>query len=49
MRLFLLFFCALILNITNAHAACTSPDGIAGTLEYFGAPDNKFKFCNGSL
>lgn len=31
-----------------AYADCTSPPGVAGTMDYFTAPDNSFKFCNGT-
>jgi hypothetical protein len=31
-----------------ASADCVSPAGVAGTMDYFGAPDNVFKFCNGT-
>jgi hypothetical protein len=31
-----------------AHADCAAPSAPAGRMDYFGSPDNTFKFCNGS-
>jgi len=34
---------------TAAQAQCADPVAVAGTQEYFEAPDNTFKFCNGTI
>jgi hypothetical protein len=41
------FFLFLFISVP-AFADCTAPAGVAGTMEYFAAPDNSFKFCNGT-
>lgn len=47
MRFLVLCFTSVFIAVP-AFAACTAPAGVAGTMEYFGAPENIFKFCNGS-
>lgn len=46
-----LIVCGALLALFPASPAladCTSPPGTAGTMDYFAAPDNTFKFCNGT-
>lgn len=45
---FLVLFLAFVFTTIPAFADCSGPPGIAGTMDYFGAPDNSFKFCNGT-
>lgn len=44
------FLMTLLLAVWSgaAFADCTSPASPAGRMDYFGAPDNTFKFCNGA-
>lgn len=44
----LLLFLSFIFIAGTAQAACTNPAGVAGTMDYFGAPENTYKFCDGS-
>jgi hypothetical protein len=46
MRFSVLFFACVFIALP-AYADCAGPIGSAGTMDYFGAPDNSFKFCNG--
>lgn len=38
----------LIVLPSRAHADCSNPLGVAGTIEYFSAGEQIFKYCNGS-
>ena len=49
MKTFLLILVfALISGTQSALADCTGPAAPAGRMDYFGAPDNTFKFCDGT-
>jgi hypothetical protein len=41
-------FCLFLMILNPAYAACTGPAGVAGMMDYAGAPDHVFKYCDGT-